>query len=175
MEKIVFYQLSGIGDGKSRKEGTLLHLLEAIPYLLLRKRLPCLRVINSILAGGYEDAGMSGAVQWQSFQINQKQFLKLVAEAESRGIRYIKNPEWVTCRSDFHIWEMSLDHGIPLARHRELMRRLDKAESDLEEAKTNHASEGELEPLLCEVLDASSALSSFLEGHLAKSKKQTNQ
>jgi hypothetical protein len=171
MKQIVFYQLSGIGDGKSKEEGSVLDLLEAIPYLLLRKRLPGLQVINAILAQGYEDAGMSGAVQWQSFQIDEDEFQELISEAESRGISYKENPEWVSSRSDFHIWEMSLDHGIPVERHRELTARMDQAEAHYEEAKTNDTSQEQLDFLLSEVLDAGSALSSFLEGYLSRKKE----
>ena len=87
-----------LGSGPQRV-GTVLDLLEAIPYLLQPWRvLPPLPVVNAILEAGLQDAGMSGGC---------------------RGGRYGTPavPAWVRTRDDWTIWLMRRFHGVPVGRH----------------------------------------------------------
>ena len=68
--------------GKFDESGTLFSLLNSVPYLLMKKRLPPLVVVNDILIGGRVDAGMSGGVEWDPFTITSEEYRELAKHCE---------------------------------------------------------------------------------------------
>ncbi|MBN1472878.1 MAG: hypothetical protein JW925_13975, partial [Syntrophaceae bacterium] len=105
MAKYQFTLLSPVGAGKTKKTGTLLDLLESVPYFLIKKRLPSLAVINDVLNKGSHDAGMSGGSRWAPFTIHADEYKVLTAESIKKGYSVATLPSWVKTQSDFHIWE----------------------------------------------------------------------
>ncbi len=74
--------------GELETSGTLLDLLGAIPYLLM-DYVPPRAVINSILASGENDAGMSGGARWAAFEIDTDEYADASAALEERGLKTV--------------------------------------------------------------------------------------
>lgn len=162
MKECVYYILPGAGGGERKESGTLYDLLASIPYLFSKKRLPPLAVINSILAHGIEDAGMSGGVRWDPFTISSKEFRVLADHCLSLGFDVPDAPEWVSTRNYFQIWEFEIDHGIPAEKHKELSDAADEADRRLKIALDEGRSEEVITKLHLEAYCAGEAVSELI-------------
>ena len=80
MRKIRYKILPPIGSYEPEAEGTLVDLLQDMPYLFVWKVIPPLGVINEILMSGIYDKGMSGGCEWEPFHICQHEYESLVQE-----------------------------------------------------------------------------------------------
>ena len=114
----ISYTVLGMG-GEIKTQGTLLDLLSDIPYFLM-KYIPPLAVVNTVLAGGKCDAGMSGGAIWKPFTVSKEQYESLTRELVERGLSPLDTPDWVITLSDWTIWVCEVDLGVPAQRHREL-------------------------------------------------------
>jgi len=111
--------LPATGPYNIPSKGNVVELLFEIPYLFTFDLIPNLDVINSILATGNLDAGMSGGAEWKPFKIDDEAFntlLSLLMDKEPR-LEYIEQPEWVVDYNSFSIWKMYVKKGIPWQYH----------------------------------------------------------
>jgi hypothetical protein len=84
-----------------------------IPYFFLGKVVPPQAIVNEVLLSGCVDAGMSGGCKWKPFQLDDMQYMQLVADLKRRRFQTIQPPEWVQTHSDWHTWCAELVWGIP--------------------------------------------------------------
>jgi len=164
-----YYQLPAVGPGKLKMRGSLIELLQSIPYLLTKNRLPPLNVLNDIFESGGVDAGMSGGSQWDPFSIAQQEYSDLVQQCKSLDLEISQAPAWVKNRIDFHIWEFELDHGVPSKKHKELSELENTATDRLNAALDSNASEEEINRLHLEAYEAGNALWEFLDDYIQTS------
>ncbi len=147
--------------GELETSGTLLDLLGAIPYLLMNY-VPPRAVINSILAAGENDAGMSGGARWSGFEIDAAEYADVAGALEQRGLKKLDCPDWVQTFNDWSIWIYEVDHEVPADEHR----RLDAICRDIEGKAAaafeadDHDKAGELS---LEVVRANQQLSEFVD------------
>ena len=80
MKKIKYKILPPVGSYEPEVEGTLVDLIQDLPYLLVWNVIPPLGVINEILISGIYDKGMSGGCEWTPFKITQSEYESLVDE-----------------------------------------------------------------------------------------------
>jgi hypothetical protein len=78
MRSLQYNLLTPVGDGQTPVYGYLLDFLQAIPHLLSGGLIPPLVVLNHIFKMGVYDAGMSGGITWEPFEIDQTEFNELV-------------------------------------------------------------------------------------------------
>ena len=166
MKEIEYWLLPGVGPGRDKVNGSLYELLNSIPYLFCKKRLPPISVINSILESGLSDAGMSGGVEWNAFTISESDYAELADYCSALGFEITNPPEWVKNRNYFQIWEFEIDHGIPWEVHKKLSDEVDSAESKMKVAQKNGESKELLEKLHLEWIEASMKLSDLINDTL---------
>ena len=110
-------------DGE-RMTGTLADLLQHMPYLLVLGVIPPLEVVNDLLRRGINDAGMSGGVRWEPFEVDAAEWAEARAALEDGGAGYrlVQPPPWVADYEDWHSWLFEHLYGLPADEHRRLMR-----------------------------------------------------
>jgi len=79
-----FKYIPPIGFRRVSARGTLLDLIQAIPYLSAGNLIPPLRVLNDVLRRGRRDAGMSGGAIWRPFSIKRDEYDELVGKWRER-------------------------------------------------------------------------------------------
>ncbi len=123
MKTIRYKVLPGVGFSffYPSKKGTVLDLLADIPYFLPSKLVPPLVVVNSVLAQGKDDAGMSGGCKWKPFQLTQAEYDEMVAEMKRLGFVELQAPDWVVDSRTFGIWHGEVVYGIPSEKIRPLL------------------------------------------------------
>ena len=168
MKTYTYHELPGVGPGELEQQGSLLELLQSIPYLLTRNRLPPLVVLNAVLEGGEADAGMSGGARWAPFSIDQQEYMQLARQCRELGLEITEPPAWVKDRTDFVIWEFELDHGVPSSTHKDLSDLECAARAKLNAAIESGAPQEEINRLHFEAFEAGNALAEFLDGYLEK-------
>jgi hypothetical protein len=120
MRSLQYNLLPPIGDGQTPVYGTLLDLLQAIPYLISDGLIPPLVVLNHIFKMGVYDAGMSGGITWEPFAIDQKEFDELVngfVSLNNAEYRLVSTPGWVKTNIQWLIWKMEYLYEIPSEEH----------------------------------------------------------
>lgn len=125
MRTLQYYQLAPFGPEKFPKEADLLQFLLDIPYLFVFGFIPPFEVLNDVFRSGLADAGMSGGCEWQPFEVDVEEYDELVqalAAVPESNYRVVKAPEWVRSRTDWNIWTMEYEMGIPADKHYELWR-----------------------------------------------------
>lgn len=78
MRKIKYKILPPIGSYEPEFEGTLIDLVQAMPYLFVYKIIPPLAVLNEIFMRGIYDMGMSGGCEWTPFKISESEYKHFV-------------------------------------------------------------------------------------------------
>lgn len=168
MRTIRFEILAGVGEGVHQREGTLVSLLESIPYLLTSGLIPPRSVLNEILRRGEVNAGMSGGCRWAPFELSQEDWQDLVREFEAipaPGYRFVSPPAWVRSAGDWQLWVMEYRYGVPAAEHRRLSERVDRLEEERRRAVERKDEELALS-LHLDAAQAGEALARFLMAHL---------
>ena len=158
-----FLELPPIGAEAIEREGDLLELIQSIPYFLVGKKLPPLQVLNSIFEAGSADAGMSGGAEWEPFTITSLEYDELIAQCRQKDIATPSYPEWVKSRSDFQVWELEADRGVPAKEHKRLADRAEHVSAELKRAIDSGASEAEIAELHLKVIEAGQELVEFLD------------
>jgi hypothetical protein len=166
MRNVSFSVLGGVG-GSARKHGTLVDLLDAIPYLLSARLIPPVHVVNDALRRGTHDAGMSGGCQWEPFEITQSEWADLADTLAARTPRkrctFVEPPEWVATFDDWNAWIMIFRYGYP-----EELRGLEKECRELEHAREQAIKDGNTglaETLRVRALEADARLADCLMAH----------
>lgn len=91
--------------------------------------IPPLNIINLFLASGIDEAGMSGGAEWEPFTIDKKEYDEILARLKHRtyhgselyNLSLIE--EAINTKNEWFVKVMEHKHGIPFARHLELMER----------------------------------------------------
>ncbi|MEN6321434.1 MAG: hypothetical protein ABFD82_22145 [Syntrophaceae bacterium] len=120
MRSLQYNLLPPVGDGQTPVYGDLLDLLQAIPYLLSDGLIPPLVVLNHIFQMGVYDAGMSGGITWEPFEIDQTEFNELVngfVSLKNTEYRLVVTPDWVKTNIHWLIWKMEYLYKIPSEEH----------------------------------------------------------
>lgn len=156
MRTIHYSILPGMGSGEISTSGTLIELLEAIPYLL-RTRIPPRLVLKQILKQGLVDAGMSGGIRWEPFNLSEAEYAELADALEKKGLKRVNPPAWVYTAQRWSMWEMEQDRGVR-ARH---LAHLAETCTNLQQQIAQAASNGDQEAaaaLLSQYLDVAEQL-----------------
>ncbi len=169
MKKFDYEVLSPIGLGIAKKTGTLKELLENIPYLMIHKIIPPLKVINYILQTGKYDAGMSGGCTWEPFQINNEEYEELTKSLIASDKKYTKDepPDWVENYSEWHIWIMERLYDVPAEEHLRLTKEYSRLEKLRKEAHENGDSTLTID-LHLKAIQAGNELSEYFMKHLKR-------
>lgn len=119
--------------------GALRALLDSIPYLLTNGLVPPLRVLNTVLRMGSEEAGMSGGCSWEPFELTTGEFHELVDELEARPsggsqLRFVEPPKRVTTPKEWHVWCAEHLQSIPSEENRRLLTELEDLEAAMRQA-----------------------------------------
>ncbi len=138
-----------------------------MPCFFGSTRIPPKIVLNDILRTGIDDAGMSGGVKWEPFQLSEEEYLKVRDALEERGLVFVEPPGWVKSKSDWHIWEMEVDHGIPADEHRRLSEPCEKLEKEMERAVRENR-KGDANLLHMQYLEVANELAKFFNSHSKK-------
>ncbi|MGI9180549.1 MAG: hypothetical protein ACR2H9_08630 [Longimicrobiaceae bacterium] len=168
MRTIRFEILAGVGDGVQQREGTLVSLLESIPYLLISGLIPPRSVLDEILRRGEVNAGMSGGCRWEPFELSEEEWQELVREFEaipSRGYQLVSSPAWIRTAGDWQLRVMEYRYGVPAAAHRRLSERVDRLEEERRRAVERKDEDLALS-LHLDAAEAGEALARFLTEHL---------
>jgi hypothetical protein len=169
MRSISFEAFRGVDSEGARREGTPADLLENIPYLLVLKVIPPLSVVNDLLRRGISDAGMSGGVRWEPFEIDATEWEETRRALEDAGDdrRFVEPPAEVRDYDDWHAWLFEMLYGLPAAKHRPLMRR----ERELADAIRQAVSAGDEEKvheLHLERIRVGNELAELMDKHVLK-------
>lgn len=76
----------GVGGPGSWRHGSLIEMLQSLPYAFatapqgIPDPIPPFTAINSLLSSGGRVGGMSGGCEWKPFQISREQYDELVLE-----------------------------------------------------------------------------------------------
>lgn len=120
MRELTYAISPGCSGRWQEQAGALPQLLRAIPYFMTGQLIPPLAVVNDVLRQGQADAGMSGAVQWQPFQIDAQEHRQLVERLIQEGMLYEEPPAWVDTRQAWSIWFAYKAYHIPCEEHQRL-------------------------------------------------------
>jgi hypothetical protein len=168
MKRVQFVLLPPVGDIETQREGTVVDLLDAIPYLITSHIVPPLEILNEVLRKGLDDAGMSGGCRWLPFELMPAEFNELTSALAGRSgenyARYIEPPDWVSCFEDWRYWVLEYCHGIPAKPNLEFSRKITKLENEKNKAEKlgDHAKAGEL---MSKILDVSMEQSEWIIHH----------
>ena len=166
MRTVSYVVLGGVG-GEFPQQGTVADLLLAVPYLLTPRLIPPLHIVNDLLAKGIDDAGMSGGVQWEPFQITQSEWDALAQHLtqlpDDESCEFVPPADWVQTIDDWSAWVMIHRYGYP-----EEFRELDREVRELERARKEAVREGN-ESLVLELhlrcVEAGNRLAEFVMAH----------
>ncbi len=170
-EIFAFEMLPATGPGTIRDSGNMVDLLLNMPYLLTSGLIPPEFVINELLSNGLNDAGMSGGVQWEPYQLRPGDFDALseaFIQAYACGeLRYKAPDAWVKNFQDLHVWAMHVKHGVPWEEHKRLNDAMVAIENALQEAE-RAGDAGRVNELHLASLKAGGELSEFIMRYLDK-------
>lgn len=65
-------------------------LLLRIPYFKQNGQIPPLHVLNDLMRRGIRDAGMSGRVEWEPFELGESEYAAVVQELRQRGLELVE-------------------------------------------------------------------------------------
>lgn len=146
--------------------GSVADLLREIPYLLTYG-IPNRRVINSVLRKGIIDSGMSGGVEWEPFEIDEREFSDVVSSLSDSGSEILSLPHWVATEDDLLVWIYEKEHGVPAKEHKQLQDACRNTEFEISRAEDQ--GEDELvESLHLRYIDESNALVEFIDKHMKR-------
>jgi len=146
MRQITYRQLpqTGPDDAYDPVTCSLADFVLDIPYFLSFDLIPPLSVRNEQFGSGERDAGMSGGCVWEPFTLTALEYEELVLELQNHGLRRVAPPEWVHNRTDWHIWIMEYEVGIPSEEHYRLWREEQIYEGLKKQAEKDGDQEGAL-------------------------------
>jgi hypothetical protein len=137
MRTITFRPVPGVGGGTCDPvTGSIADFVRRMPYLLAGGAhprpwwVPPRAVLNNLFRVGSFDAGMSGGLQWEPFEIDESEYQQLNAGLVEDGYDPLPRqaPAWVQELADWRIWEDELRSGISSDEHRRLRRLADQAQ-----------------------------------------------
>ncbi|MES9991368.1 MAG: hypothetical protein ABW098_05405 [Candidatus Thiodiazotropha sp.] len=140
MKKINYKYLPPIGPASVESEDILDDFLISLPHLLYMGYVPPLDIINLFLAGGRDEAGMSGGAEWKPFTIDKKEYDEILASLKGRTYHdqerynFTLTEEQIKTKNEWYAKVMEHKLGIPYARHLELMEREQSLQIKSEEA-----------------------------------------
>ena len=121
MLSVTFNRRPGIGGLTAEETLPLDRFLYQLPHLLMhsvpRPPFPPLSILNEILRGGVEDAGMSGGVRWLPFEIDPRDYVEALVALRARdGYTLDPPPGWVRSAQDWEIWKVERFLGAKARR-----------------------------------------------------------
>lgn len=105
-QAVPFFLYPGMGEGKSARRGSWFDVIRSIPNLMVEGD-PIVphRVLNSVLAEGEHDGGMSGGVEWPRHRLTAVEYREVLGAFVSTGLYLdVETPDWVEKRDDFSAW-----------------------------------------------------------------------
>lgn len=129
MKKIEYKYLPPTGRDSVESIAMLDEFLISLPHLLYMGYIPPLNIINLFLALGIDEAGMSGGAEWEPFDIDKKEYEEILDSLKHRKYHdseYFNSSlidEIISTKNEWFVKVMEHKHGIPFARHFELMER----------------------------------------------------
>ncbi|MCG8058533.1 MAG: hypothetical protein JAZ17_13730 [Candidatus Thiodiazotropha endolucinida] len=164
MKKLA-YTILTVGEA-IEATGSVADLLREIPYFLTYG-IPNQRVINSVLRKGIIDSGMSGGVEWEPFEIDEREFSEVVSSLSDSGSEILSLPQWVATEDDLLVWIYEKEHGVPAKEHKQLQDACRNTEFEI--SRVEDQGEDELvESLHLRYIDESNALVEFIDKHMKR-------
>ena len=164
MKHLRYKLLPPVGPGDEEVSGTVVELIQSLPYLLMT-RVPPRAVINSVLKQGTLDRGMSGGAQWDSFELDEEDYIAIANHLETTGLTRVDPPNWVCSQEDWMIWQMQEDFDIPADEHRRMSYICTELDHRLKEAeRAGHREEAKV--LHVQYFEACSELSEFIDQYM---------
>jgi hypothetical protein len=175
MKQLTYRQLPPIGsdDAYDPVTGSLADFVLDIPYLLSFDLNPPISVLNEQFGSGERYAAMSGGCVWKPFTITELEYEELTLELQNRGFQRVSPPEWVQNRTDWHIWIMEYEVGIPSEEHYRLLREEQTYAKLKIQAEKVGDQEGSLSYQL-KALEAGQRLYRFTDPFIQKHRKKKN-
>jgi hypothetical protein len=164
MRTVTFNLLSPRGDVITPATGTVAELVREIPYLLAFDTVPPLGLLNSILASGREDAGLSGGCMWEPFELTEEEYKEMCAGLAADGYHLVTPAEWVQTREAWIIYLDEVWNGMPAGEMRELHSELAALEQAWQQLEAAGDVEGALE-LKLQAMEISAAMSEQRSAH----------
>ncbi len=128
--KVVEYNyLPPTGPDSVESTDMLDEFLISLPHLLYMGYVPPLNIINIFLKSGIDEAGMSGGAEWKPFTIDKDEYDEILESLKYR--KYQDSEQYnlslvekiINTKNEWFAKVMEHKHGIPFARHLELMER----------------------------------------------------
>ena len=164
------FSVLGGGGGSAEVSGTVVDLLDAVPYLFAAQLIPPWHVLNDLLRKGVADAGMSGGCTWESFELTRLEWAELSAHLQAANreqqFTFVEPPDWVQSIEEWNDWTVMVSLGLPdefrtlSRRSREMDRALKKASED--------GNTGLVEQLHLRRVEADTELASLVMEHRRK-------
>jgi hypothetical protein len=129
VKKIKYKYLPPTGPDSIKSTTMLDEFLISLPHLLYMGYIPPLNIINLFLVVGIDEAGMSGGAEWEPFTIDKTEYDEILASLSYRKYHNSEHynlslvEEIINTKNEWFAKVMEHKHGIPFARHLELMER----------------------------------------------------
>jgi hypothetical protein len=130
MREVAFAPLPAVGPSNLPEETLPLdRFLYQLPNLLAhsvpRPPFPPFSILNEILRGGVDDAGMSGGARWTPFGIDSREYVDAIVALRARDSYTLDSPpDWVRSVRDWTSWKLETLYGQPPAVARTGLQRL---------------------------------------------------
>lgn len=128
------------GQGEREERGSVALLLTKIPYFLSGGHIPPLTLVNEVLRSGRVNAGMSGAIEWPSFEISVSEFEDVVEELTTgvagKSFQFHEIPTWIESQDEWDAWLSFRLENIPFEENLRLLRKISERQKKVVAADT---------------------------------------
>jgi hypothetical protein len=172
--EVTYTYLHPTGGEAPNQQAQLAQFLGVMPHLFYFGYMPPLAVVNTFLAEGVDDAGMSGGCRWEPFQISPLEYEQLIKDLRGptpdqvrRPTRFDSVPVNIRTKNEWFAWVYHVELGAPFE---EALRYLERdwelrAKRDALYAK---GANDEGEAIHWEWFKAASEMNTFLEPYIEK-------
>lgn len=128
------YEVTARDGGRFISEsGDVLSLLLQCPFFFVARIIPPMSVVNHFLTSAAADQSMSGGkCKWEPFQLDDVEYRDLVTALARRRFKSAITPRWVLTHRDWLTWCGEIVWGVPVAKARQLVKRIAALERDVQ-------------------------------------------
>lgn len=130
MRKIKYELYPDVAGDFISKEDTIINFIIDFGFFRDYKIIPTFNILNEIFQlGQFNRVG-----EWESFNIDQKEYSCLVEKLISLNYHRVDIPDWVKTYDDWGYWVREYVDGIPAKEHKEIIEKLEKLSTEKEKA-----------------------------------------
>lgn len=139
-------------------------LLLRIPYFIKASALPPCRVINDLLRRGVYDAGMSGHVSWNPFELDETEYGRVVNELQKlrSGLLPDDSPLEVQTLDDWNNWRLIKQVGENGYELNQLLRKRHEIVKKIETFNRNTENNDAIAEFQMELMDLDALIGDIL-------------